>query len=108
MSEQVVLVPDLIVLHDADTCATALRDLEARAEARVQGPAGALPPLALLEPIGSGHKAALVATAPGELVVKHGEPFGRATALIAPGQHVHVHNVASLSLETDVGAGVAG
>ena len=99
--------PDLIVLHEADTCATALRDLAVGTLARVQGPAGAMPSLALKEPISLGHKTSLVPIAAGDLVVKHGEPFGRATTDIALGQHVHVHNVASLSLETDIGTGVS-
>lgn len=91
--------PDLITLDAADTCATALRDLDAGEAARVQGPAGPLPPLLLRSPIKLGHKAALRAIAAGDLVIKHGQPIGRATAAIAAGDHVHVHNVVSLSRE---------
>ncbi len=99
--------PDLIVLHEADTCATALRDLGAGLPARVQGSVGEWSPLVLRDQIALGHKAALVPIAAGDLVLKHGEPFGRATAAIAPGAHIHVHNVASLSLETDVDGGMS-
>jgi hypothetical protein len=35
------------------------------------------------------------AIAPGETVLKYGAPIGSATAPIAPGEHVHVHNVKS-------------
>lgn len=94
--------PDVLVLAAADTCGTVLRDLAAGTNARVQGPTGMLPPLPVLAPIRLGHKVALVPIAAGDLVVKHGEPFGRATAAIQPGASVHVHNVVSLSRETDV------
>jgi altronate dehydratase len=47
------------------------------------------------ERIPSGHKIALGAIASGEAVVKYGSEIGRATADIAPGAHVHTHNVSS-------------
>ena len=37
-----------------------------------------------------------------ELAVKHGHPIGRALVDIAPGEHVHTHNIRSLSRETDL------
>ena len=40
-----------------------------------------------------GHKVATRAIAAGAAVVKYGVTIGRATASIAPGEHVHVHNV---------------
>ena len=33
--------------------------------------------------------------APGEIIVKYGMPIGVATEAIAPGEHVHVHNIKS-------------
>ena len=42
-----------------------------------------------------GHKLARRAIAAGEKVVKYGAPIGSATAPIAVGAHVHVHNVKS-------------
>jgi len=39
-----------------------------------------------------GHKAALRDIREGEVVVKYGVAIGRATAFIAAGEHVHVHN----------------
>ena len=45
-----------------------------------------------------GHKVASAAIARGGSVVKYGEVVGRATAAIAPGEHVHVHNVVSARL----------
>jgi len=44
--------------------------------------------------IPSGHKMALSAIAPGEPVLKYGQVIGVATAVVAPGEHVHLHNLA--------------
>ncbi|WP_417022068.1 UxaA family hydrolase [Bilophila wadsworthia] len=41
------------------------------------------------------HKVAIKAIPKGGQIVKYGEPVGIATADIAPGEHVHVHNVVS-------------
>ncbi len=41
------------------------------------------------------HKVARRAIAAGEKVLKYGAPIGTATASIAVGEHVHVHNVKS-------------
>lgn len=41
------------------------------------------------------HKVARRAIAAGETILKYGAPIGVATAAIATGEHVHVHNVAS-------------
>lgn len=93
--------PDLLVLDNADNVGTALRALAPDVVAVVAGAHGPLPALTLRAPIPFGHKAALWAIPQGELVVKHGHPIGRVTADIAAGEHVHVHNVISLSRETD-------
>ena len=45
--------------------------------------------------VGRGHKVARRAIAPGEQIIKYGAPIGRATAAIARGEHVHVHNIRS-------------
>lgn len=45
--------------------------------------------------IPAGHKVALRAIAAGEAVRKFGWPIGRATQAIAPGAHVHTHNLAT-------------
>ena len=42
-----------------------------------------------------GHKLARRTIAAGDKVVKYGAPIGSATAPIAPGELVHVHNVKS-------------
>lgn len=45
--------------------------------------------------LGLGQKIARVALAPGDKVLKYGAPIGSATAAIAPGDHVHTHNLKS-------------
>jgi len=47
----------------------------------------------VFEAIPAGHKAALKLISVGEPVIKYGFPIGIATAEIAPGQHVHSHNM---------------
>ncbi len=47
----------------------------------------------LAEDIDKGHKFALRAIKKGEQVIKYGEVIGRATADIAPGEHIHSHNM---------------
>ncbi|MDL2273621.1 UxaA family hydrolase [Oscillospiraceae bacterium OttesenSCG-928-G22] len=39
------------------------------------------------------HKIAVEAAKTGEFVYKYGEKIGVATADIAPGEHVHIHNI---------------
>ena len=41
----------------------------------------------------NGHKYALCDIAPGENVIKYGNPIGHATAFIKKGEHVHTHNM---------------
>ncbi len=75
-------------LKDDDDVAVALRVLEAGVPVRFPDlevvPGAAIP---------SGHKIALRAVAAGAPVRKYGQAIGRAAAPIAPGEHVHVHNV---------------
>jgi altronate dehydratase len=79
-----------LVISERDNVATALDTLE-RGRAIQIGSATLL----VAETIPRGHKIALCAIPTGEAVVKYGSPIGRASADIAPGTHVHTHNVAS-------------
>ena len=89
--------PAALRIHGADTVATALRNLVAGEV--VLG-------VTLSDAIPRAHKFALVAHAPGDPVLKFGFPIGQATAGIAPGDHVHVHNVATaLAGEAAYGGG---
>jgi altronate dehydratase len=80
----------VIVISDHDNVATALEALDAGVVVRTPHAE-----LVITEPIPRGHKVALRAIARGEPVVKYGSAIGTATADVAPGAHVHVHNVAS-------------
>jgi hypothetical protein len=85
---------DMLALHAEDDVAVALRDLPA-GPARVKA-GDTIETLALQAPVPLGHKAARRAIAPGEHVKKYGAVIGEATAAIAAGEHLHVHNLRSL------------
>ena len=51
--------------------------------------------IVLTAPIPVGHKLAAQAIAAGQKILKYGAPIGSATAAIAVGDHVHVHNMRS-------------
>jgi len=79
-------LPLALRVHEADTVAVALAPLTAGTE--VLG-------VTLRQDLPMGHKLALVAHDPGATVVKFGQPIGKATTAIRPGDHVHVHNLAT-------------
>jgi hypothetical protein len=84
-----------LLLHPADNVATLPFGCPAGAAAvRVMGP-GAEGDLPVRTPIQPGHKVAVRPIVPGEPVIKYGHPIGHATAPIAAGEWVHVHNLAS-------------
>jgi altronate hydrolase len=57
--------------------------------------------LRLAQLVQAGHKLAVAELATGEPVRRYGQVIGYATAAIAPGEHVHVHNLAVGALERD-------
>lgn len=81
--------PRWIRLDERDNVAVALTPLKAGEEVLA---------VTVAEPIALGHKLALVAIPEGAEVIKYGEVVGIATTAIAPGHHVHVHNVRSARL----------
>jgi altronate dehydratase small subunit len=85
--------------------ATALSDLAPDTEVENPLPgAAATPRLTVRSPIPFGHKLALVPISRGQPVIKYGEVIGLATQDIAPGEHVHVHNVESQRGRGDLAA----
>jgi predicted homoserine dehydrogenase-like protein len=88
--------PGLLYLGAGDTVAIALRDLEAGEQLQVAGTA-----LVLTEPVGSGHKVAVRVVPKGAPIVKYGVSIGTATTAIAPGEHVHTHNLESGRMRGD-------
>jgi altronate dehydratase small subunit len=84
-------------LSKADNVATALRNLPEGAVPRLSDCDGPVLQVSVLR----GHKFALVAIARGADVVKYGQPVGVALGDIAPGEHVHLHNIEGLAGRTE-------
>jgi altronate hydrolase len=80
-------VSPTVIIDPSDDVAVALRTLEP-GEAVAQG-------VTAVDPIPAGHKVALKAVPAGAPVRKYGFPIGRARAAIAPGEHVHTHNLST-------------
>jgi len=89
-----------IRIHPADDVVIARRQLlgGTRLEAEGVTVSGLIPP---------GHKVAVRAIAAGQPVRRYNQIIGTATTDIAPGQHVHSHNLAFGSFERDPAAGAA-
>jgi len=80
--------PPTIRIHPADNVVIARRQLLGGTALADEGGltvAGLVPP---------GHKLATAAMAAGEAVRRYNQVIGHATQAIAPGQHVHTHNLA--------------
>lgn len=82
--------PRLILLDERDNVFVARTRL--KAGETVETGAG---PATLDRDVPLAHKIARRAIAPGEKILKYGAPIGVATTAIAPGAHVHVHNIES-------------
>ncbi len=80
-----------LLMRPEDNVALATEALPAGQIVNVAGQA-----IPLRQTIPFGHKLAVRPIPAGELAFKYGQPIGRATADIAVGDHVHVHNVESL------------
>jgi altronate hydrolase len=91
----------VIRIHPADDVVIARRQLMGGTRIESEGitVSGLIPP---------GHKIAVRAIAQGAPVRRYNQIIGTATQPIAPGQHVHTHNLAFSSFERahDVGSGV--
>ncbi|RVT89748.1 UxaA family hydrolase [Sphingomonas crocodyli] len=88
-------MPQAVQVHPSDNVAVALAPLVVGATVVVAGRE-----VFLADDIPAGHKFALTPIASGEDAIRYGFPFGRATADIGVGAHVHSHNVATtLGLE---------
>lgn len=87
---------DALKLHADDHVATLLRDLSAGELCSIGTPDGTILSLQLVESIPMHHKVALVALSREQPVLKYGEVIGQARRDIAPGSHVHTHNLVSL------------
>jgi hypothetical protein len=82
--------PRLLRLHPGDNVLTVIRTLEPGDELQVEGTR-----VSITARLSLGHKVAARAIAAGEKIVKYGAPIGSAKCAIAPGEHVHTHNLQS-------------
>ena len=87
--------PRLLRLHAADNVLTVIAALAAGDAVRIDGT-----PIIIAAPLNIGHKLAARAIAAAEKILKYGVPIGSATRAIAPGEHVHTHNLRSDYLPT--------
>lgn len=94
----VTLEATVIRLNSEDNVVVAARRIAAGTAIASEG-------LAAAELIPSGHKVATRPIAIGEPVLKYGQVIGVATQAIAPGAHVHQHNLAVSRLRATPGAG---
>jgi altronate dehydratase len=85
---------DALVINPVDDVAVALRDLAAGEAIHVRD-GNTVHRITLREAIPLGHKLARHVVSLGEPIRKYGECIGVATADIALGAHVHIHNMAS-------------
>jgi altronate hydrolase len=88
------LAEAVLQLHPSDPVALARLELEPGTE--LEGPERRV---TVRDTVPHGHKLALTDIAAGEQVRKYGQPIGIATQAIAAGEHVHEHNLSSLSRE---------
>lgn len=91
-----------ILLHPADDVAVAKAPLTAGH--RIDGNGSG--PVAVREAVPSGHKVALHPIRQGSPIRRYGQIIGFASADIAPGAHVHTHNVGVASFARDYAFGV--
>jgi altronate dehydratase small subunit len=82
--------PRLLMLDDRDNVLVATARIRAGETVAIAGSRVILP-----ADLPIGHKIACGAIAAGDKIVKYGAPIGSATAPIAVGELVHVHNVKS-------------
>ena len=85
---------DALCLTKEDNVATVLRAVRVGETVSVRS-GGSITTIAVRSDIPICHKIAFKAIAPGHPVIKYGEVIGIAIDAIAPGRHVHIHNMRS-------------
>src|SRR5262245_16485599 len=85
-----------IHLNPADNIAVARVPLSSGTELNVGGVQ-----VRVRDSVPAGHKIALTAIQPGEIIHRYGQAIGRAKQTIEPGSHVHTHNLAYEELHFD-------
>jgi altronate hydrolase len=100
MSTDTLLAPPVILLDEQDNVAVARHAVDAGVALDIAGET-----VLTRQAIPSGHKVARVAIPAGGIVLKYGQTIGVATTDIAPGDHVHVHNVGMAGSDHDLAVG---
>ncbi|HVZ45423.1 MAG TPA: alpha/beta hydrolase fold domain-containing protein [Ramlibacter sp.] len=93
--------PSVWILDRSDNVGSVV-GVDAASGARCAMRGAATGQLEVRQDIPHGHKVALRAIAAGDPVIKYGARVGRMTADVAPGEHVHVHNMESLRGRGDI------
>lgn len=91
-------VKDVLALkvNDSDNVATIFsNDAKAGTQVSVRDKKGNVQTVALENDIPYGHKLAVLPVSAGTPILKYGEEIGVASQDIAPGEHVHIHNLDS-------------
>jgi altronate dehydratase small subunit len=83
-----------VIISPKDNVATAVANLPKGEEVELEV-GQKIFTVKLKAPISLGHKFSLSQIDNGSPIIKYGEVIGTATKSIAPGEHVHIHNVAS-------------
>jgi len=100
MTSAAASVPAVVRLHPSDNVVVATQRIAAGTTVASEG-------IRAIQVIPLGHKMAVATIAAGEPILKYGQVIGAATIDIAPGEHVHTHNLAVSNLrraaETVVG-----
>ncbi len=84
----------VIVMKSSDNVCTVVESIEPGSVVAVPNDGEEIS-ITVADKIPFGHKFAFRAIQQGDPIVKYGEVIGIATREIAPGQHVHVHNLES-------------
>ena len=87
--------PELLAHSRADGVAVAVQDVGPGRAVVAYLDADQRSEVNVVEAVPLGHKVALVPMAKGDAVTEYGVTIGLALSAIAPGQHVHVHNIGS-------------
>ena len=87
-------MPRAMVLNAKDNVGTLIDTVSAGERVTLTG--ARTDTIEVREGVPFGHKCALDRIASGDDIIKYGQVIGRAIHAIAPGHHVHVHNVEAL------------
>ena len=94
----------VVILSHKDNVVTALTSLKAGDTLELEV-GGQRKVIKLKADVPFGHKLSLTRIESGSPVIKYGEIIGLSTALIEPGDYVHVHNIASARGRGDLAGG---